>query len=70
MLSPRARARVVSLVMRAQMTNVAAADLVAAHRNLQQVGHLMNQSLRVSYGKLANVAAVEACVKLLKELTK
>ena len=69
-LSPRARARVVSLVMRAQMTGVAAADLVATHRNLQLVGHLLNQSLKASRGTVANREAVESCVNLLKGLTR
>jgi len=69
-LSPRARSRVVAIVVRSQMAGLKATDLVATHRNLQLLGHLMNQSLRVSHGRLADVAAVEACVKLLKVLTR
>ncbi len=69
-LSPRARARVVSLVFRGQTTGVAMVDLVAVHRNLQLLGHLLNQSLKASYGQAANREAVENCVKILKELTR
>ena len=69
-LSPRARARVIALVMRGQFVGVKAADLVATHRNLVLVGHLLNQSLRASNGKLANVEAVGQCVDLLKGLTR
>jgi len=69
-LSPRARARVITLIMRGQMAGVKAVDLVAVHRNLVLVGHLLNQSLRSSNGKLANVMAVGQCVDLLKGLTR
>jgi len=69
-LPPRQRARVVSLVLNAQLAGVQAADLVQVHRNLVAVGHLLNRSLRVSRGLVANVVAVEECVELVKGLTR
>lgn len=69
-LSPRQRARVVAILLRAQLVGVAPKDLVAVHRNLQLLGHLLNQSLRASHGKHPNAAVVEGCVNLLKKLTK
>lgn len=69
-LSPRARARVVALLVRTQMVGVAPKDLVSVHRNLQLLGHLLNQSLKASHGKLPNAAVVEGCVNLLNKLTK
>jgi len=69
-LSPRARARVVALIMHGHLMGVKATDLLAVHRNLVLVGHLLNQSLRVSHGKIADEAAVVRCVDLLKGLTR
>jgi len=69
-LPPRARGRAVSLLLQARMAGVEVSELLAVHKNLVTVGHLLNRSLRVSRGQVANVVAVERCVELLKGLTR
>jgi len=69
-LSPRARCRAVSMMVGAAMANVDLGELLAMRKELTSLGNLLNQSLRVSWGKAADREALRAVVTKLEDVLK
>lgn len=64
-LSPRLRAKVVSLLIESAIQNVDLDALLLARKDLVNLGTLLNQSLRTSWGKNCDE---QAATKILKKL--
>jgi hypothetical protein len=58
------------MMVGAAMANVDLGELLAMRKELTSLGNLLNQSLRVSWGKAADREALRAVVTKLEDVLK
>jgi hypothetical protein len=68
-IPPLARLRVISFLLNAHAKDINLGELLAMRRVLVNLGNLLNQSLKTSWGKSTDAAAASEVVMLLKGLT-
>jgi NAD-dependent DNA ligase len=62
------RSEVVTLTVNAALAGVPVAQLVGYRQQLVNLGNLINQSLRASRGRVADVVAVERAADVISKL--
>jgi len=67
-LPARVRSEVVTLTVNAALAGVPVAQLVGYRQQLVNLGNLINQSLRASRGRVADVVAVERAADVISKL--
>jgi len=69
-LRPTLRGMVAAMVLEAHALGINLGELLAARRELAHLGTLINQSLRVSRGLLADPVAVEEAAQIIGALIR
>ena len=67
-LPPSLRGRTIATIIQAHVTGMDLQKLVAASDQLRRLGVLLNQSLRVSGGRIADVTALQEAVEKINEI--
>jgi hypothetical protein len=68
-IPPLARSRVISFILNMHAAKVDPAELLSSRHVLVNLGTLLNQSLRTSWGKSSDAQAASELVRVLKGLT-
>ena len=69
-IPPLARLRVVSFILNSHAEGIDLGKLLAMRKVLINLGNLLNQSLKTSWGKSTDAAATSEVVRVWKMLTK